>query len=148
MRTPSLWRAHRLPTPAHEIMSQFEEFINEFDPHQTPTLRGAGMDFYPAVDLEEKDGNYVVTVDLPGMKKDEIKIDLADNVLSISGEKTRKHEAEGGRYSERSYGKFMRTFTLPNTVDSEKINAQFEDGVLKVTLPKAEQARTRAIKIQ
>ena len=148
MRTPSLWGARRLSSPANELMSQFEEFINEFDPHMTPTLRGAGMDFSPAVDLEEKDGNYLVTVDLPGLKKEEIKIDLHENVLSISGERVREEQSEGGRYSERSYGKFMRTFSLPTTGDADKINAQFENGVLKVTLPKAETARSRAIKIQ
>ena len=129
-----------------DLMSQFEEFINEFDRGFAP-MRSSTFDFSPAVDLEEKDNQYMVTVDLPGMKKEEIKIELSDNVLNISGERTRESKAEG-RYTERSYGKFMRSITLPAHVSPEKVQAHFENGVLHITLNKSETAQSRAIKIQ
>jgi HSP20 family protein len=145
IRTPSLWSGRRLAR--NDLMSQFEEFINDFDRDLTPTLRGAGMDFSPAVDIEESENKFLVTVDLPGMKKEEIKIELSGNSLHISGERRRETKDEG-RYTERSYGKFMRMFSLPAQVDAEKIDAHFENGVLHITLPKAETAKNRAIKIQ
>ncbi|MFS4460777.1 Hsp20/alpha crystallin family protein [Bdellovibrio sp. HCB2-146] len=138
-RSLSPWGGRR-----RDLMNQFEEFMNDFDllsPH-------SGLsDFSPAVDIEEKDNMYLVTADLPGMKKEEIKIDLSDNVLTISGERTRESKGEG-RYTERTHGKFMRSFTLPSRVDPDKISAQFENGVLRITLNKSEASRGRSIKIQ
>lgn len=145
MRSLSLWNSRR-PT---ELSSPFDEFFREFDRAFVPTAASRAMlaDFSPAVDVEEKDDTYHISVDLPGLKKDEIKIDLHDSVLTLSGERTREVKGEG-RYAERSYGKFQRTFTLPHQVDAEKIEAKFEDGVLYIALPKAETAKARSIKIQ
>ena len=137
------WSSRR---SGHDLMSQFEDFINDFDRGFLP-MRTSTLDFTPAIDLEEKDNQYLVTVDLPGMKKEEIKIELSDNVLNISGERTRESKAEG-RYTERSYGKFLRSVTLPAHVSPDKVQAQFENGVLHITLNKSESAQSRAIKIQ
>ncbi|MNT12472.1 Spore protein SP21 [compost metagenome] len=155
MRTPSLWRARRLPgfrLQPDEFFNQFAEFMDEFDTIHTPTLRAADTDFTPAVDFEDHGSFYLLTGDLPGLKKEDIKIELADGVLSISGQRTREKSTEsaetGAHYYERSHGHFMRTFTLPGQVDAEKINAAFENGVLRVTLPKSEATRGREIKVQ
>jgi len=143
-RSLSPWSGRRFP--ASDLISQFEEFINEFDRGLSPFSSRQGFDFSPALDLEEKDNNYIVTVDLPGMKKSDIKVDLNDNILTISGERTRETKGEG-KYTERMYGKFQRTFALPTQVNADKIDARFEDGVLRITLPKAEGARSHSIKI-
>jgi HSP20 family protein len=103
-------------------------------------------DFTPAVDIEEKDGVYHITADLPGMKKEDIKLDLTDNVLTISGERVREEKGEG-KYFERSYGKFMRSFTLPKRVDVDHVKATFENGVLHVEVPQRELNASRSIKI-
>lgn len=137
------WSSRRA---SNDLISQFEDFISEFDRGLSPA-RGSNFDFSPAIDFEEKDNQYLVTCDLPGMKKEEIKIELSDNVLNISGERTRENKAEG-RYTERSYGKFMRSITLPAHVSPEKVQAHFENGVLHITLNKSETAQSRAIKIQ
>ncbi|WII72312.1 Hsp20/alpha crystallin family protein [Bdellovibrio sp. 22V] len=131
--------------PSHDLMSQFEEFINEFDRGLSPTRHGQ-FDFSPAVDLEEKDNAYIVTVDLPGIKRDEIKVDLSENILTISGERKRETQGEG-KYTERYYGKFERSFSLPNQIAGDKVKAEFKDGVLKINLPKAEGARSQSIKV-
>jgi len=153
MRTPSIWRARRLPgfrLQPDEFFNQFAEFMDDFDTIHTPTLRAADTDFSPPVDFEDHGDSYLLTADLPGLKKEDIKIELVDGVLSISGERVREkstNDAEA-HYYERTHGHFMRTFTLPGHVDEEKINASFESGVLRVTLPKSEAARGRAIKVQ
>ncbi len=149
MRSLSPWMGRRLPS--NDVFNQFEEFINEFDRGFSPALSRAGMDFSPSVDIDEQENAYLVTADLPGMKKENIKVDINDNVLTISGERSKETKGEGkmeGKYSERIYGKFQRTFSLPIHVAADKIQANFQDGVLHITLPKAEGARSHTIKIQ
>lgn len=146
MRTPAPWGGRRR-MGSSDLMSQFEEFINEFDRGLSPSpMTRAVVDFAPAVDMEESDKSYLLSVDLPGMKKNEIKLEMADNVLTISGERIRDSKGEG-RYSERAFGKFQRSFSLPVQVNSEKIEAHFEEGVLRINLPKIEGARSHSIKI-
>jgi len=105
----------------------------------------------PAVDVAETAEAFTVTAELPGLSPDNVEISLEDGVMSISGEKRDTYEsgAEGsGRHVvERRYGKFQRNFSLPRSVDSEKVQARFEDGLLVVTLPKAEAAKARRITI-
>ncbi len=96
--------------------------------------------FLPTVNTREDENAYVVEVDLPGVKKEDIKvnIDQEKRTLSISGERKFKDEVKKDDYYkiESSYGKFMRTFSLPENVDAENIDAKTEDGVLHITLPK------------
>lgn len=127
----------------------FEDLWNEFERNlstRAPSRMAFG-NFSPALDIEEKDGVYLITVDLPGIKKEDIKIDLHDSVLTISGERNRVEKGEG-KYTERTYGKFQRSFTLPNPVDADKIEAKFEDGVLHMNLPQSQGAKSHTIKIQ
>jgi len=98
-------------------------------------------DWYPSVDVSENDDKIKLEADLPGMKKDDIDVNIDGNVLSIKGERKREEETEEEGYhrAERNYGKFQRTFTLPANVDAKNAKANFKDGVLKLTLPKLEE---------
>lgn len=109
--------------------------------------------FYPAVDIEEKDEAYLITADVPGFKKDDVEVDLNDNVLTVTGRvESKEEETKEGEWvrRERRCGAFQRSFMLPDEVDQEAVDAKFEDGVLKIVLPKREPAKTakRTVKIK
>jgi len=104
----------------------------------------------PLVDITEDEKEYLVKAELPEMKKEEIKISVHDDVLSISGERKYEKEETGKKYHrvERAYGSFMRSFTLPEDADGSKINAEYKEGVLKIHLPKSEKAKPKAIEVK
>lgn len=106
--------------------------------------------FTPAVNTREGEFAYHVEVDLPGVKKEDIKLDLTGNTLTISGERKSKEEVKEKDYykCESSYGKFQRSFTLPEGIDKENINASTEDGVLEVVIPKIAQKESKKIEIK
>ena len=103
----------------------------------------------PAVDLYEKDDHFVIKAELPGVDKKNILVDLKDRMLTISGERSYENEAKEENYyrRERSYGKFQRAFTLPADVDSDKIKAEFRDGLLQIEVPKPEQQKPKQVTI-
>jgi len=103
----------------------------------------------PAVDIYDDKDSFLVTCELPGMKKDEIDISLHDGVLTIAGERKQEREVgEGDAFrSERYFGKFQRSVTLPTGVDSGKVKASYKDGVLHIELPKSEEAKPRHIDV-
>jgi HSP20 family protein len=108
-----------------------------------------GGGWIPAVDLYQDKDNFVVKMELPGMEKDQIDISFHNGMLSISGERkteTKDDKAETYR-SERFFGRFQRSITLPTLVDGDKVNASYKDGILTVTLPKAEEAKPKQITI-
>jgi HSP20 family protein len=145
----------RLPLTA-DFASRFENFFNDFEKEffgnneRALAQRDSDMfaEFSPAVDIEEANGMYLISADLPGMKKEDIKIDITDRRLKISGERRHEVKDEDNSYIERSQGRFVRTFTLPQAVDPKKIEAHFEDGVLRVVLPKTEAAAPQEVKIE
>lgn len=100
----------------------------------------------PHADIDEEEAFYSLSLDLPGLKKEDLTIEVEQDQVVVSGE--RKPPEKRGLYSERKYGKFQRTFTLPTHVDTAKIEAKFEDGVLRVKVPKAETAKPRQVKIE
>ena len=104
----------------------------------------------PSLDIVEDEHAYVVTAELPGLKKEDVQIQLEDGVLSISGEKKQETDVKEKTFHrmERRYGSFYRAVTLPAGVDVEKVDARFEDGVLKIRVPKREEIKPKAIKIQ
>ena len=105
----------------------------------------------PPVNVEDTGREILVTAELPGMKKEDITIELENNVLTIRGEKKleRKETDEGRRYLyERQVGQFARSFTLPQMVAADRIQARFQDGILTVTMPKSEEARPRQISVE
>ena len=110
----------------------------------------AGMGLWnPAVDLYEKDDHFMIKAELPGVDKKTIKIDLQDRLLTLSGERTYDNEVKEENYyrRERSYGKFQRAFTLPADVDSDKIKAEFKDGLLQIEVPKPEEKKTKQVTV-
>lgn len=148
------WNRSRLPawgnfgglsTLRNEIDRLFEAPLSELA-RASQFLSGAA----PAVDVYEDKENFVVKAELPGMKKEDIDVSLHDGMLSISGERKSEENAEKGEVyrSERFFGRFQRTVALPTTVDAAQIKAQYQDGVLTVTLPKAEEAKPKQIDVQ
>ena len=102
----------------------------------------------PALDLYQNADNVVAIVELPGMRKEDIEISLHDGILTISGErKTESFEGEKAERTERVTGKFRRSITLPARVESDKVNATYKDGILTVSLPKAEDAKPKQIQV-
>lgn len=106
--------------------------------------------FAPRVNVAETDKEYEVTVDLPGMKPEEFNIELKDNQLWVTGEKKQEHEEKGKTWHrvERSYGQFRRVIPLPAQVAPDKVQADYKDGILRVTLAKEEAAQPKKITVK
>ena len=104
----------------------------------------------PAVDIQETDKEYVVKADLPDVKKEDVKVEFDDGVLTVEGERKQEKEEKGKRYHkiERAYGKFVRRFALPTEVDPARVAAEFKDGVLNVHLPKSPNGKPRTIAVK
>ena len=104
----------------------------------------------PAVDIQETDSEFVLKADLPDVKKEDVKVEFKDGVLSVQGERKQEKEEKGKRFQkvERAYGKFFRRFVLPTDVDIEQTKAEFKDGVLHVHLPKTVAAKPKAIEVK
>jgi HSP20 family protein len=103
----------------------------------------------PAVDIYETDNEILVQAELPGVDRKDIALQLENNVLTLKGERRFEKETSQENYHriERSYGGFSRAFTIPTTVDDDKIRADYKDGILKIALPKKEQVKAKQIKI-
>ncbi len=114
----------------------------------TPEPNGVWL---PAVNVEESADELLLTAELPGMREEDVNVDIENNILTIRGEKREEREEgdEGSRYhvSERRYGSFHRRFTLPRSIEADAIRAEFDSGVLTVRLPKAAEAKSRTIEI-
>lgn len=123
----------------------FEQMFEEF-----PGFVGESQEFFPACDIEETDSHYWVAFDLPGVSKNDLKIEVRDRQLYVSGERKKEHkEREGLRLSEeRHYGSFQRVFTLPSAAKLENIEANFESGVLYIAIPKAEATKPKQVEIK
>lgn len=121
----------------------FDDFFGE---HRRGLAEGAWL---PAVDVSETENEFVVRAELPGMSHEDIDINVQNNILTLKGEKKQEktEEHESFHRLERSYGTFSRSFTLPSGVSPDDINAGFKDGVLEVTMPKAEEAKAKKIAI-
>jgi len=106
--------------------------------------------WYPAVDIAETKDDFVVKVEVPGMSKDDLKIKMQENVLTVQGEKKQESESKDQNYHriERSFGSFCRSFRLPSMVKADKIEANYKDGILSIKLPKAEEAKSKEIEIK
>jgi HSP20 family protein len=125
----------------------FDSFLDNFIENKGSLIK---MDFTPSVNTREGEHAYHVEVDLPGVKKEDIDVDIKDNIVTISGErKTKKELKEEDYYKvESAYGKFERRFTLPEDVDVENIHAESEDGVLEVVIPKLAKVENKSKKIE
>ena len=123
-----------------------EPFFNLMNEFFAPENMSNGLD----VDIFEKDDHYVLTAELPGVKKEDIKVNVEGDVLTIEGEKRSEFEEskEGVYHSERNYGKFTRSFRLNGQVNGDKVDASFTDGVLRLSLPKREEVKGRSISVK
>lgn len=108
------------------------------------------MEWSPRVDVLENNDSYILRAELPGVNKNDVKITLRDNILTIKGEKKQEKEEKDASFhrTERVYGSFERSFTLPSGVKSDKIDATYKDGVLTITLPKVEEAKPKEIEVK
>jgi len=144
-RNPTLspWRE------LEEASSRLSRFFDDFSVGGTSE---GGSSWLPAVNVEESKDELVLTAELPGMKQEDISIEMENNVLTISGEKSeqRTEGDEQRRYHvwERRYGSFQRSFTLPRTVKADGIRAHYDAGVLEIHLPKVAEAKSRRIAIE
>ena len=143
-----------------QLWNPFQEFENLLERYNKAGGGSLGKqldtdlslaDWAPSVDIEEEDDKYLIKADLPGVDKKDIEVSLDNGVLSIRGEKQVEKESGKGskrHRTERFYGSFARSFTLPTAVKVEKVDASFKNGVLKLVIPKAEDAKPKAIEIK
>lgn len=128
----------------------FSDFIDSFFDEALKTRRPLEGSFLPGMDVRETETSFEIEASLPGMKKNDIKIDLEDRVLTISGERKSEVEDKGVKYHlvESQYGSFSRSLTLPANINRDSISAGYTDGILKITIEKHENAVTRNIQIK
>ncbi|OGC77758.1 MAG: hypothetical protein A2Z27_02550 [candidate division Zixibacteria bacterium RBG_16_50_21] len=139
------WRPMRhLFNLENQIERMFERFSDNSFNHED------GGIWSPSTDVSETEDGLILSVELPGMKKEDMKITVEDNLLAIQGEKRQIKEEKGGNCFrvERSYGAVSRFFMLPSAVLAEQIKANYEDGVLKVVLPKVQAAKPKEIAVK
>lgn len=142
----SLWRSF------DRLSNLRDEFNSLFDAPLWPNTGGQSQLFNgwtPALDLYQTNDDVVAVLELPGMRKEDIEISLHDGMLTVSGERKEEPVADekNGR-TERFVGKFRRSISLPTRVDASKVNATYKDGILTVTLPKAEEVKPKQIQIK
>lgn len=144
------WPWSRRNLSPYRMTDAFDDFDRIVESFLRPTYAST-VDFQPSCDIHEGKDHYLVSFDMPGVRKEDIKIEVQGNNLVISGERQREVKQQDGEatlYHERAYGKFERTFVMPVSINSEKIEAHYENGVLNVALPKVESAKGRTIQIQ
>ena len=138
--------------PFYEVESLFNRMMPRFGLRPRLTLEGdggVGVAWSPSADISETDKEYVVRAELPGIRKEDVKVTLADGVLTIEGErKQEKKETERYHRVETCYGAFSRAFSLPDNIKSDAIRCESKDGVLTVYVPKADQSKPKEITIQ
>ena len=139
--------------PMKEMFGIHNRMNHIFDDFFTPTLKGdQGLslwDWEPVVDIYDNDDNIVIKAELPGVDKENIDVDVKGRFLTLKGERSAENAVKEEKYhrKERVYGKFERVFTLPAEVDSEKIKADYKDGILTIHIPKPAKEQPRQITI-
>ena len=110
----------------------------------------AMSDWTPSVDISETDTAYLVKGEIPGVKKEDIKVTIEDGVITMRGERKQEKEEKNEKFHriERSYGNFMRSFRIPDDADESAVKAEFKDGMISVTLPKSEKAKSKSKEIE
>jgi HSP20 family protein len=140
--------------PLFRDMEDFSERLNRFFGGR---VRGNGdkesltvTDWMPAVDIQETDTEYLLNAEMPGVHKEDVKVTVENGVLTMQGERKQEKEEQGKKFHriERSYGTFVRTFTVPMDAEENKVAADFKDGILKVHLPKTEKPRPKSIEVK
>lgn len=140
------WRPFRdMMSIQDEMNMLFDDFLGR------PLMRTEWSEgvWNPSVDISETKDNVIIKAEMPGLAKEDVKISMQDNMLTLTGEKKQEKEEKESNYHrvERSYGAFSRSFTLPTSVKSDKIKATYKDGILSITLPKTEEVKPKEIPI-
>ncbi len=130
--------------------SHLREQLNRLFDVSAPRAPESFGDWSPALDAFEDKDKYVVSLELPGMKREDISVTVHDGVLTVSGERKSEQDSKTGSVhrSERYYGKFTRSVSLPPTAKADKVAASYKDGVLQIELPKAEEAKPKSIEVK
>ncbi len=104
----------------------------------------------PLVDIVEDENEYLIKAELPEVRKEDLKVTVQDNVLTLTGDRSFEKEEKGKKYHriERAYGSFARSFSLPEEADAQKVSAEFKEGVLHIRLPKSEKAKPKSIQVK
>ena len=139
--------------PFRELEDMSERLNRVFS---RPTLRTTGKenltvaDWMPTVDISETESEYLIKAELPEVRKEDVKVTVENGVLTLQGERRQEKEEKGRRFHrvERSYGSFVRSFTLPESVDEGGVKAEYKDGVLALHLPKSEKVKPKAIDVK
>jgi len=151
-RELQVWKPFRELAPSREFERMRREMDRLWDSffERRPAKTEEEREFLPALDLAETENELVVKCEVPGLEPKDIDISLSDGMLTIKGEKKQEREEKEADYHlvERSYGAFTRSIQLPKEVQGDKINASYKNGILKVTLPKSEEAKKKEIKIK
>jgi HSP20 family protein len=156
---PSIWNKGNLParrgeerpffTLQHEMNRIFDDFFRGWDVTPFGTAKSGFGFFQPSIDVKESDTEIIVQAELPGLEEKDIEVLLSNDALTVKGEKKEEKEEKGKTYyhMERTYGAFHRVIPLPGGINQKKVEAQFKNGVLSITLQKTEQAKARGKKI-
>jgi len=139
--------------PFFREMEEMSDRLNRyltpmFRPYEKEALKVA--EWAPVVDIEETETEYLVKAELPEVLKQDVKVTVENGILTIQGERKQEKEEKGKKFHriERSYGTFLRTFTVPEEVEPTKVTAEFKDGILRIKLPKTEKVRPKAIEVK
>jgi HSP20 family protein len=138
------------PSGEWNPFEMMRELMTTWDPFRELTrTMPAGVEFIPSFELKERKDAFVLKADLPGVREDDLDVSLTGNRLTISGKREEEKKEEGDRYYtyERSYGSFSRSFTLPEGVDAEHIEAELKEGVLNLTIPKRPEVQPKKISL-
>lgn len=137
------------PLRSNGIHNEMERMLRDFFGTQLAERPATAGAFSPALDVEESEDAFTLYVELPGVKPDDVEITLEENVLTVTGERKfyDEREEDGFRRIERSFGRFHRAVRLPDRVASDDVKAEYADGMLTITVPKAEEAKPRRIQI-
>ncbi len=142
-----------LPLPIQELATEMEHIVDRMFPK--PTCNDSGVDtgvlaYSPSMDVSENETQYIVSLDLPGVQIGDVKIEVHEDRLLISGTRAAAVRPEGTQFhrEERSFGSFRRTLVLPKNVDTDKVEARYDAGVLEVIVPKIAKAQPRTIEIR
>jgi HSP20 family protein len=149
---PASMGGRNVTSPFDALQSRIDRMFDEFSAgFRMPSMFGDGdFELAPALDWHETDGQITVSAELPGVDEKDIDISVADQMLTISGEKKAEFERkEGDHYrTERSYGRFSRSISLPFAINADKVEAKFDKGVLKLSIPKPAEAQQRKVPIK
>jgi len=143
----AVWQPFR---EMEEMGRHFDDFFGRpFLPAIWRRFPAEEMEWSPAIDVTEEENKFLVKVELPGIKEEDVDVSVAGDMLTISGEKQKESETKkkGYYYRESSYGSFSRSVTMPSSVNAGKIEASYDKGVLEITLPKAPEVKTKKIKV-